>query len=55
MVSCALADFSTLCNLLEGWITILPKHIPSFDVLMMVVESDVQSSGPKPPIGVYLG
>ena len=41
-------------TVLEGWNTIIPKDIPSFGVLMMVMESTNKHIGPKFLKGVQL-
>lgn len=56
LLQCALALILQVSGTpLEGWNTIFPNGIPSFGVLMMVVESAVKHIGPKSPIGFQLG
>ncbi len=46
--------FTSLMSSIGGMNTVLPKDIPSFGVLMMVVESAVSLVAPKSAIGVQL-
>jgi hypothetical protein len=48
-------DFTSVWDSIGGIHTILPRKIPLFGVLLMVVENAVSGAAPESPISVQMG